>query len=346
VADEAVIRIKLEGDGGGAGGTGGGGSSGGGSSSGGGGRSKVPGFSALAKDVQANREMLNPFGQIDQQMARLAASTLRMQRTVDLGKMGANVEQLRMLKQIGAIPDLGKAVADASKTGATLEQLRMLKQIGAIPDLNKAPPPGMFAGALKMADRFRGTLGGMMGPGVGAGIDIASMVAGAGAMGPLAMVGVAAAGAAIGLKAFDRGIQPLIDRFSHYSAAIAGAEAQADVRRQLNDMRRAEQAGPRFAEYINARSNLSETWEDIKTVLTDSLAPIATTMLGLLQLLLEALKVGLLPLQVVGEIWNGASEGFKNILRFVKIIAERDDAAEGFNFDPFHDILVPSGQGI
>jgi DNA-binding transcriptional regulator YiaG len=159
---------------------------------------------------------------------------------------------------------------------------------------------------------------------------------------PLLAIGAAAIAAGASLKAFDTALAPLVDRFSKYSAAITGAEAQADLRRELNDMRRAEQAGPRFAEYLNAQSQMSETWEDIKTTIMNSLAPIMTTLAEIFKLLAPLAYVVAGPLMLIGEI----IDLIRQALKFLKIIASKDEAADAFDFNALRDILIPSGGGV
>ncbi len=366
MADEAVIRVVVQ-DGGGSGGsgTGGGASAGGGGSAGsggfgglggggsGGGSSAAGTNAMMAKLAKASQNYITqmmsqavaPPAQPPPATAPMMAKLTKASQNYMTSMMGQAASTFNAQH---VPPPVNPMMAKLGQASQTYMTSMMATAASTYAQQNPAPKPSMFAGALKLADKFRGTLGGLLGPGVGAGIDAASLFMGAaGAASPLVLVGVAAAAAAVGLKAFDKVISPLIDRFAPYSAAITGAESQAELRRELNDMRRAGDAGPRFADYINARSQMSETWEDIKTALVESLAPAVTSILEILNgVILPLLKVGLAPLEALFEIVGIITQGLVGILRFLRIIADKDDVTNVYDFNPLRDILQPSGGGI
>lgn len=91
-------------------------------------------------------------------------------------------------------------------------------------------------------------------------------------------VGLGAAVAAMSgiMKAADEAGE----RYGQYSATIAVAQAHADVRHTLNDLRRAHENAVDLAKYIEARSKMQEKWEDIKIKLLTDLTTVIVPVLG------------------------------------------------------------------
>jgi hypothetical protein len=127
-----------------------------------------------------------------------------------------------------------------------------------------------------------GTLTGAGAAGLGS-----TLTAFAKAIGPVGIAAIAAAG---GLFLLNRRVNQLADTYGQYNAQIALAQAQAQVRGTLGDIRRADESAPNFARYIEAQSHLEQEWKDVETNLLNALLPLATTAVDSLTILLAIVK--------------------------------------------------------
>lgn len=114
----------------------------------------------------------------------------------------------------------------------------------------------------------------------------------------------AAAGMVFGIDAalfntladFQTQMEGMVNRFAGFGPGVAETSAQMGVLNVLNDIRRGQEAAPALNEYLIARTEVQQKFEDIKIKFLQSLAPIATeglhilaTMLPLLELLAAAI---------------------------------------------------------
>jgi hypothetical protein len=209
-------------------------------------------------------------------------------------------------------------------------------------------PPSLLNSAVDVAKSLRGTIGGQFGTAAGAVLDVASAAGkvasttgaaegGAAGLGPVAVAATAVVGAFVALnKATDE----MVKKFEGYSANLSAATAQADVRSQLGDLRRAQEIGPKLAEFVTAQSKMDQSLEDIKITIMQSVVPILTDMLEVLRPLVES-QGGLLSVtsNVAQFLYNNSALGILgNILKELK---SRDETSTD-TFDPLTDILVPN----
>jgi len=113
------------------------------------------------------------------------------------------------------------------------------------------------------------------------------------ALGP---VGVAAAAAALGLYAVSSAANSAAERYGGFSPNIMAAEANASIRELMGDIRRAQMLGPELGKFIDAKSRLSEGWENVKAEFLKKVVPALTEIVNFLAELMagtNALGAGL-----------------------------------------------------
>lgn len=87
-------------------------------------------------------------------------------------------------------------------------------------------------------------------------------------------------------KAFAQLMQAIdktADRYAEFSPEIASAQAMAEVRQTMGDLRRSREVGPELARYIIAQSEMQQKFEDIKVKLLTKMLPIVTGILKTLE---------------------------------------------------------------
>jgi hypothetical protein len=97
-------------------------------------------------------------------------------------------------------------------------------------------------------------------------------------------IGLQVAGAA--LQAFTSIVNAVSDyakKLSEYSPVLAQAEAQAELRQIMGDIRRSREAGPQLARFVEARSRFEQSWEDLKVRFITMIEPLLTRVLELLK---------------------------------------------------------------
>lgn len=100
------------------------------------------------------------------------------------------------------------------------------------------------------------------------------------------ILGDAAVVAGESLKALSEVMQELnrtADRYGEFNPQIAQAQAIAEVRQVMGDLRRAQQIGPEMAKFVMAQSDLQQKFEDIKIRLLNKIIPIVTRILEILE---------------------------------------------------------------
>ncbi len=98
--------------------------------------------------------------------------------------------------------------------------------------------------------------------------------------GPVGAFASAISVASSAVHGFIDAVSGYADKFAPYSGQIMLAQAQADFREQLGDMRRAQQMGPELANFIRAKSDLDQSWEDVKMAFMQKAIPALTNILG------------------------------------------------------------------
>lgn len=150
----------------------------------------------------------------------------------------------------------------------------------------------------------------------------------------LAPVAVAAVAVAIGMKAIDSVVSPLVQKYGEYNAQIARAQAMAEVRQTYGDIRRANENAPELAQYVELQSRMEQSFEDVKVALISRLLPIANSIMEIVTALMPFFDALLIPVKGILAVIEIVAEGIKKILIFLRIIKEnQDDIAEGPAFD-------------
>jgi hypothetical protein len=148
-------------------------------------------------------------------------------------------------------------------------------------------------------------LGSFSGTGAAAfGMAGSAMSAAAGALGPFGVAALAATG---GLVLLNRQINNLADSYAQYSPAIATAQAFAEMRQIMNDMRRANTMGSQIANYIDTQSKLDQSWQDFMLNLVTTFGPGLNEILKILTDILK-LITGARDDQQLGEMTGLAAE--------------------------------------
>lgn len=141
-------------------------------------------------------------------------------------------------------------------------------------------------------------------------------------------------------------------RLASYSGELALAEAQADIRQTLGDLRRAQKLGTDLGRFEDARSRLSDVSQDL---LADLLKPLIPLITNVLENLIRVVKtVEDLPtdtynffvdainrLILLVETVANKLPGVDIHLGLLRRIAANTDKDEGLNlgFDPLADLL-------
>lgn len=125
-------------------------------------------------------------------------------------------------------------------------------------------------------------------------------------------LGTAAIVAGESLKIFSsvvQGINQTADRYGEYSPEIAQAQAIAEVRQVMGDLRRAQEIGGEMARYLIAQSDLQQKFEDMKVKMLSKILPIVTRMVELLETVMPSgegissvLSLMLLPLETLAAV--------------------------------------------
>ncbi len=114
-------------------------------------------------------------------------------------------------------------------------------------------------------------------------------------------------------KAFGSLMQNLdqtANKYGEYNGAIAQQQALAEVRVAMGDLRRAQEAGPDLARYVQAQADLQQKYEDVKIKLL-------TKILGVVNPALEVLE----KIMPSGEYIGTAVEGVIAPLTVIATIA-------------------------
>jgi len=163
----------------------------------------------------------------------------------------------------------GSQVSGAPATGGSVFQALLVrppsvKGPAAPPLPSQVPPPAPPTAAQRQATALSAiqTVGGI-GTAAAAG-NLAGAASGATAAlvglaaSPIAIAAAAIAGglgvATVAVKAFARSVESETQRLSGFSGPLAGAQAQTEIRRELDDLRRAQRLGPELAAAERLRS--------------------------------------------------------------------------------------------
>ncbi len=189
----------------------------------------------------------------------------------------------------------------------------------------QAGSPASAIGASSLTNAAAGT--------AESGASPAASLASSATIAAAALTAVAVAGLAV-----NKELNQLVEKYGQYSPEIATAQATADVRSIIGDMRRAQESGPQLAQFIEAQSKFEQKYEDAKLALLTSLMPIATGIFDILKMAMPILQVIIAPVELVAKIIGMIF----NILKWFQDNQEEQGFGDAFNFNPLTDIVAPA----
>jgi hypothetical protein len=131
-----------------------------------------------------------------------------------------------------------------------------------------------------------------------------------------AVIGVVTAAVLI-FKKLTEIADKMAERFSAVNAQIATAQARGQVRMLMGDIRRAERVAPELAQYIEARTDLQQKYEDMKVEFMKHVLPLLTAGLSTLNAMVP--NVDVIPSLVAGL--TGVAPGtFKTLVDILKVV--------------------------
>lgn len=163
----------------------------------------------------------------------------------------------------------GSAVAEATTSGAATA--------GAATAGAGAATTGAAAGAEAS--------GGAAAAGAAMSIPVAGAV--------VAAFAVTVGAAVLAVKVFADALDSAAKKYGQYSPDVALAQAQADVRTTLGDIRRSQQIGPQLAKFVEAQSKATNAFEDVKASLLTEIAPAITGILEIITAIAKILNTDL-----------------------------------------------------
>jgi hypothetical protein len=83
----------------------------------------------------------------------------------------------------------------------------------------------------------------------------------------------------------------MVDRYAQYSPGLAVGQAQADITQQLGDFQRAQEATPALLEYLQARTDLQQKFEDMKIQFLEKITPAVTEGMAVIEGLMPLLNI-------------------------------------------------------
>jgi hypothetical protein len=133
--------------------------------------------------------------------------------------------------------------------------------------------------------------------------------------------GTVIAGATGAARKFMAGLDETSRRLAGYNGTLAVAQAQADVRQIMGDIRRANSLGDPMAKYVEARSKLSDAGQDALAKILKPLLPLITKIVDLLTAATEGIgNVGGAVAEVVANPVEEAREAWKQLFGAVGVI--------------------------
>ena len=124
---------------------------------------------------------------------------------------------------------------------------------------------------------------------VASGVTGGGTAAGTGAAAGAAVAGVIAAAVAtfvVAVKALIETAERMNKQYGEYSPQIAQAQAVAEIRQTMGDVKRAQVLGSSMAKYVLARSELQQKWEDVKARFMQAILPMVTGIVKMLEFFL------------------------------------------------------------
>ncbi len=171
---------------------------------------------------------------------------------------------------VGGVLDIVSGIRKAQvETADKKNRGSLLKGIGGKTETTEAAEGAEVAGA-EAGGAEAAEAGGAM-----AGLEAAT--------GPIGIAIGAFVAAVEVFKAATNQIDQAAQKYGQYSPEIARAQAQADVRNTLGNLKRSQEIGSEMVYYIKAQTDLQQTWEDTKVMLLKQIIPSVTIALQMLK---------------------------------------------------------------
>jgi hypothetical protein len=148
------------------------------------------------------------------------------------------------------------------------------------------------------------------------------------------MFGGAVGAATSALGQFMHALDQSAAHYAQYNPQLALAEAMADVRQTLGDLRRAQRAGPALAQYVTARAELQQKIEDMKVRFMTRLVPLAINGMAILEKALPYIEAIMEAITAVLEVLSGTIGG--DVSNIKKKLEEAQQKADLEKYDLTH----------
>ncbi len=193
--------------------------------------------------------------------------------------------------------------------------------------------PSFMDTAIGILDPMRGSIGGIFGPVAGAAVDVAKgfhnmqkeqekLEEGASQVGAAMMLAAPAVGAVVvAFGALTAALDASVERYAEFSPEIAQAQADVEIRRMGNDMRRSAEHGAELARYVESQGRMQEKFEETKMRILVKLAPIIESIFDTLGILAEGVGI----LSNLGDLLSPLGAMSEAIRESVSM--QRDDKA-------------------
>lgn len=167
-------------------------------------------------------------------------------------------------------------------------------------------PKGAVDIGLDVAESMRGAIGGAFGSLAGAALDVTHGVrtgmkeaaaatelgdAAGAAAAKMGMLVPAVGAAVVAFGAITGALDESVKRYAEVSPVVAQAQAQAEIKNVLNDIRRGQEHGSELARYVRSQAEMQQKFEDAKMKLLVKLAPVIEAIFGTLGDIMDAVSV-------------------------------------------------------
>jgi hypothetical protein len=109
------------------------------------------------------------------------------------------------------------------------------------------------------------------------------------------------------LGSIMRSVDAQVEKFAQYDPGLALAQAQAEVRQTLAEMRRAREGGPALTQYLRERTELQQKFEDAKLRFLMQILPLVIRGMEAVEKLLPLLEATGKGVTFVAEHWDWAA---------------------------------------
>jgi hypothetical protein len=140
------------------------------------------------------------------------------------------------------------------------------------------------------------------------------------------------------VSGFMKALDGMVDRYGEYNPEIAMAQAQAEVRQIMGDLRRSKEAAPDLVKYVQQRSDMQQQFEDAKISMLSALMPIAKKLMEIGVSILPFIEVIVNVISEIAKVIPGMSEDIDAMRKKAE-----DDGMPDFKVDTDMTKLVKQG---